>query len=109
MARLLIKLMHMPAGYHHVTEISTANTGSQDFSKLRYWGLISEKPNDKTDKRTSGLWMITDKGRSFARNEIKVQKRVLIYNGKMQGFSEDHTDIIEALGDKFDYQELMRE
>lgn len=66
-------------------------------------------PNDDPKKKASGFWRITDKGKQFADGIIKVQSRILVYNNTFQGFS-DKSELIgikEALGNKFDYSELM--
>jgi ssDNA-binding Zn-finger/Zn-ribbon topoisomerase 1 len=111
MARCLIKLSVMGEGYHHVKDIVSgiSDTGTNDFSKLRYWGMIEEQSNDDDTKRTSGHWRITDKGRLFARNSIYVPMYVFIYNGKKQGFSVGETNIVEALGTKFNYSQLIND
>ncbi len=76
--------------------------------KLKYWGLIEHKEfSDNPDTKSSGYWRITLKGREFVEGRISVYKHVFVYNGKCQGFSDELTDIHEALGNKFKYPELM--
>ena len=84
------------------------NPANLDYSKLHYWGLLEQKPNedDKT-KRDSGYWKITERGKKFIRNEIKLQKYVYIYNGKIQDFDGDMVGIKDCLGNNFNYVELM--
>jgi len=110
MARCLIKLHRMGPGYHHVSDIvkGISDTGTNDFSKLRYWNLISEQANTDKNKKNSGMWCITFSGQQFATYQTNAAEHCLIYNGEKQGFTESTTSIIQALGAKFDYQELMK-
>lgn len=81
-----------------------------DFAKMKHWDLIEEKPKslDK-DTKTSGLWKITEKGQQFVDNEIRIPSHVFLFKGELQGFSESTVDIIDALGTKFSYAEVMKE
>lgn len=109
MARCLIRLSHLD-GYVHVREIvqGISDTGTNDFSKLLYWGLIEELPNKDAKKKTSGYWRITPKGRDFVNRRIMVPRHVFVFNAVALKFSDETTSIIDALGAKFDYHELMR-
>jgi tRNA(His) 5'-end guanylyltransferase len=110
MARCLIKMTSLQNGYNHVREIvkGISDTGTNDFSKLKYWGLIEEMNNDDLDKKTSGYWRLTKQGLLFAKNQINVPKYAEIYNTKLIGFSAEQTNIIDSLGTKFNYNELMQ-
>ena len=79
-----------------------------DMAKLEYWGLICQKKNEDTKKRTSGLWQPTADGVAFALYGGKVMSHVKLYNGGLNGFDGEMIDITEALGERFDYQELMQ-
>lgn len=91
----------------HIREIVKEVNVHGDFAKMVYWNLIEEKPNTDKDKKSSGLWKITDLGKKFVKNEIKIPSHALVYNGKCNGMSETQTDIIESLGKTFNYNELM--
>jgi hypothetical protein len=80
-----------------------------EFAKLYHWGLIVERPKDPKDthKRTSGIWRPTDKGVQFVKLQIRVPKRVFLYDNEVQGWDVRDVNIIAALGTKFDYAELM--
>lgn len=82
---------------------------SRELPKLVHWGLIEEMPKDPLDtsKRTSGWWRPTSKGRQFAKNTIKVPKRVHLYNNAVQRFDPEEISILDALGTKFDYADLI--
>ena len=82
------------------------NTG--DISKLRYWGLIEEKPEQREDgSKRAGYWKITEFGRQFVRGEVGVKSHVKIYNSKSLGLVGEPIDIYQALTTKFDYKTLM--
>ncbi len=78
-----------------------------DFAKLRYWGLIEERPNDDEAKRTSGFWRPTDRGLEFANGRGMVQKYALVFQGECVGFDGHKINIGAALAGKFNYTELM--
>lgn len=94
--------------FHH-TEFAKLTGG--EISKLSYWGLVQEKPKDEndTDKKTSGYWSITEIGSNFVENKISIESHIYLYDAEFLGFSETKTNIIESLGKKFNYQELMSE
>ena len=109
--KALILLYHMNKKNNdewvHVRDITRDLNVTSDFSKNVYWKLIEEKPLSGEDKKTSGFWRITDKGKAFVERRIKLKSHVLIYNAKIIGFSENYTDIISSLGKRFSYRELM--
>lgn len=112
MARGLISLHHLCKGntdYHHVSKIMTkiSPTGSNDFSKLRYHGFIEEELNTNSAKKTSGNWRITPAGVAFVHKQLLAREYMLIYNTKLKGFEGDPINIEQALGNKFNYQELL--
>ena len=102
----LVRLYNGDLQYHHVTELGQAGSGGE-FARLEHWGLIHPMINNESSKRCSGLWMPSLDGILFAYNKINVSSHLLIYNGKSYGLSEDKISIKQALGNKFDYQELM--
>jgi len=108
-ARALISLYRKDSNtraFYHITDLDV-DLGGSDFSKLKYWGLIEKAPNDDPDKASSGLWAITEKGRSFVNNKIKLHKYALVYNDYLVAFEGIECGIKDALGKKFDYAELM--
>jgi len=81
---------------------------SLDYSVLTHWGLIQRVVIPSTEKKHSGLWEITPTGREFVLGVAMVAKRVHIINNVVVGFDEEQISIKEALGQKFNYIELMR-
>ena len=78
-----------------------------EYAKTYYWGLIEERGSEPGKKRTSGLWRLTARGIKFVRKEIEVNKRVYVYNNKVWEYSKDFVSITDALGNKFNYLELI--
>lgn len=114
MALTLIRLYHLCRGndaYLHVKKIveGISDTGTNDFSKLRYWDLIEEMPKDSlaTKTKTSGHWRITAKGIDFVLGNIKIPSRIILYNKTFMGFDGDDIDIRGVIRNEFDYQRLM--
>lgn len=83
--------------------------GGGDFAKMEHWGLIEQMANDDDTKRTSGFWRPTQSGIDFVYHRITVPKKAVLYLNECVGFSGEKINIREALGTKFDYQELMGE
>lgn len=81
---------------------------SLDYSVMKHFGIIEPRISEG-GKKDSGYWRLTREGIDFVANGKKVNKHVLIFDNKKQGFSDEFTTIQEALGDKFDFQELMKE
>lgn len=106
---ILLYSLHRSTGkeWIHIRKIIEQVNVHGDFAKMVYWGLIEEHSNEDEDKKNSGLWRITEKGKRFVRNEIKIPSHALVFNGKLQGFSGTTTDIVDSLGKKFSYRELM--
>lgn len=93
-------------GYVHYSECEFSG---RDYNQLAHWGLIDALYCDKTKKRTSGMWTITQYGEDFLSGKVKVRKYILCYNGKTK--IDDESELIsfeQALGSSFDYKELMK-
>ena len=100
------------AEWIHVSDIYRwthfRSVAPNDFPYLENWGLIASKPTDPhEDQKSSGFWRITEKGKKFVSGHRRVEKYVFIYDNIVDSFSEETTDIYEALGSRFSYQELM--
>jgi len=110
MARSLIWLTQAPDrgdGWTHVP--STAPTWmlrSQQLATLHLWGLVIGFDTD-TKLASSGLWKPTPLGVAFARNQAKVQRYVYVYNNQVRGFDGDEISVIEALGEKYNYENIL--
>jgi hypothetical protein len=80
-----------------------------DWAKMKYWGLIEEKPEVRDDgSPRAGYWRMTPLGRQFATRAAKVASHVYIYNGEpMQKTADEQITIDDALGTHFNYADLM--
>ena len=84
------------------------NANGMNYILLKHWGLIESKPgNDDPKKRANGFWRITDKGISFVLGGLALPKYAYVYNNQAIKFSDELVTVREALGKKFDYQELI--
>lgn len=91
----------------HASEVLNG-TKSLDYSIAVHWGLIEGDSEEVDGKRQSGMWRITEKGSQFVKNLRNIPSHIHIYNNTFVGFGEETIDIEQALGDKFDYEELMK-
>lgn len=106
MARSLVK-MWRAAGQDWQYIPDTVGGKSREEGKLRYWGLIQEKPGKRPDSGRTGWWRVTDLGSQFVRRVATVQRYALVYDGQCLGLVGANVNIIDALGDPFTYDELM--
>lgn len=81
-------------------------SNSHDWTLLKYWGLLEEKAVVKGEPN-SGYWRITPKGEHFVLNSTEVPEAIYMFNQNLYKYSTDNTNIIESLGKKFNYYELM--
>ncbi len=80
-----------------------------DFAKLRYWHLIEPLKGEREDgSKRIGYYRITGGGINFLKYGLKVPSHVFLFDNKLQGKSETLTNFRESLGNKFNYDELMR-
>lgn len=112
MARVLIILYRNGNfDYIHVENLLKSLNKSHlraDFHKLRYWGLLKKKVENREDgSARNGFYQITTSGIWFVEEKITVQEKILIFNNEFKGFSGEQINIHQALGNKFSYKELM--
>lgn len=91
--------------YGHIATIMNRQQG--DETKLAYWELIEEERVFRPDGGRAGYWRVTDKGVVFLQNQITVPKYARVYDGRVLGLDGDEVGIIDCLGQKFNYRELM--
>jgi len=115
MARWLIRLVknyEEEGKYYSVSEpwSLSINKGTGDVAKLAMWKLIESKPRDDNDttRRTSGRWKPTREGFAFVYGRIRISRYALVYNAKLLGYDGHEISIKDALGDRFNYTELMQ-
>ena len=106
MAKFLCQLVLKFRASDKWVDVKTINVRGGDYAKLQYWGLIENKPNTDSAKRTSGLWKPTQKGLAFVDCKFSVPSHAIVTDGVLTGFSKSMVYIIDV--PKFNYHELMR-
>ena len=71
-----------------------------DTSMLRHWDLIELTA-------TTRHYRVTAKGRRFILGQIRVPRYAFVYNNARHGLSDESVDVTDALGDKFNLDELL--
>lgn len=112
MALAAIHLYHnREKGFIHL-EKSLQKAGLQrcgDASYLRHYRLIEASPEQRRDgSNRNGFYKITGAGILFVEMKFKVPKHFLTFNNKCENFEGESIGILEALGEKFNYSELMQ-
>ena len=75
---------------------------------LAHWGLIEDQEGTKEDGNPHvGLWRITELGKKFVAGKILMPEKVILFDGRVLGFTEKKVHIIDCLKKKFNYDELM--
>ena len=108
LASTLIKFYHANDWVHPINKFKTVNG---DYAKLRHWKFIESDPeeNDNPKTKSSGMWRITETGKKFVEKKLYQFEKVKLFNNKAWGFEGHRIDIVQALGNKFDYWELMND
>lgn len=79
-----------------------------DFSYLTHYGFLEKLIANREDgSKRNGYYKITGRGLLFAENKTYVPEKFIICNGKLLGFEGKNISIRQALGKKFNYNELM--
>lgn len=77
---------------------------------LSCWGLVDEVKKNDQDKKSSGMWALTEFGAEFVRLEVKVPLYAIVkWRSQLLGFTGPYATAQECLesGGKFSYAELM--
>lgn len=79
------------------------------YSKLRYWKLIESETGRTGGGPGKGVWRITERGRQFAEGKILIERTARIYDKKAlpSGQAQEQVSIHDALGDRFNYDDMM--
>jgi hypothetical protein len=94
-------------GKDHMTKQMCLTYHQGEFHKLRWWTLIEQRDDDVKEGHRSEFWRLTDLGRNFAEDKVTVTARAVVFDNKCVGFDGPQINIKNALGEKFDYAELM--
>lgn len=114
MARSLIRLyrLHQTSPdkqWFHV-KLFDKEGARGEFGVLACWGLVAEAANSDKDKKTSGLWAVTEFGARFVTLQETVPQYVMLrWGSELLGFSGPMVDARKCLehGNRFSYQDLM--
>lgn len=105
--------LKVPDDFVTTTKLVTV-LGNREYNKLKHWGLLEGQSPDQSleaDTPFTGMWRITELGLKFVRGEVKVARHVYLYDNRQMkgpvGGVVEEIDIKQALGDKFNYAELM--
>ncbi len=112
MARQLITAWHKHGTsqwFHTRDVVLVDSSGAGDFSKLEYWGLIKRQMHTpgEDEKKSSGMWKITDEGYGFIKGRHSVPEFAIVYNNTLLEMAGNDLDIVRALGKRFNYNEIM--
>lgn len=80
-----------------------------DVAKLAYWELIQPEPEAqrRDGSKRVGRWRVTSRGLYFVTGQASVPKYARVYDGRVLGWTGEGVTIVDCLGKKFDYRELM--
>ena len=81
---------------------------SNQLPTTKHWGLVERRPNTDPKIKHSGMWRITDKGRQFVNNNLRVPRKVYIYNDVVEAWTPEDVCIEDCFAERFDYQDAMR-
>jgi hypothetical protein len=68
-----------------------------------------QKREPQVKTRTSGYWTVTDAGRAFLFNQVRVPSKVFVYADAVQGFGDEDVLAKEVMDRKFDYDAMMND
>lgn len=113
MAAFLVRLVRRtePGEWIHIRDVVDAGAkATTDGAYLKHWHLI-EKADADEDGPRGGLYRTTARGREFVEDVTRTEpSHVVLYNNEVLAFDDDRpATILDALGSRFSYEELMRE
>lgn len=96
-------------GYAHMHDQPPKARASRDTSRLKHWGMVEQSSHTPGDdnKRTSGMWRITETGVAFVEHRLVVPRVKHVFDDRVLYVSEETTDMASALGDEYDYLEVL--
>jgi hypothetical protein len=99
--------------FHLTRDFSTflkKNANALHYTKMQYYDFLRpDTSKDDPAKKGSGWYNVTQKGRDFVEGRTSVPGAFYVYDGKCIGFGKETVNIHDALAEKFNYEELMKE
>jgi hypothetical protein len=81
---------------------------SHEVGQLSWWGFIEEEGLTRKDGGRAGFWRTTRSGADWLLGTTTAPKYAHVFNGKLLEMTEDdRVTILDALGTKFNYSDLM--
>lgn len=94
--------------FHQPTLERLAGFAAGDWAKLRYWGLIEESQVYVGNQPRAGWWTVTPRGALFVGRGFVVPRYAVIFNSQLLRLEGPPTSIVDALGTRFDYGEVVQ-
>lgn len=86
----------------------TVGARSREEGKLVWWSFVEPKPGAREDgSRHTGWWRLTEDGAEFALQRARTQKYAIVYANRCLALEGHYVDIVDCLGEKFDYRRLL--
>jgi hypothetical protein len=80
---------------------------ARDESLLRHWGLLQEYGERREDGGHAWWWRVTALGEQFVLGRVTVPSHVRLYDNHYMGTQGGQVQIVDCLGQRFDFAELM--
>jgi len=106
MAVTAIKL-YRAGGEHEYIHGPSLPGDTHEISQLSWWRLADEELTRREDGGRAGYWRLTPVGVDFILGRCTIRKYARVYDGRCLGLHGEPVTIYDALGDRFDYGELM--
>ena len=110
-AKVMIEMYKMHAnGAEWIHVNSEIKPQGRQFSEAKHWYLIEPMKGKVEGKRTSGFWRLTESGKRFVLDQIRVQEEIKVFKDRRYQKWETSVktvNIKEALRNRFNYDELM--
>lgn len=109
-AKMVVYLIELVAayirskGWVNITTLPSYETEKQraDYVALIYWGMLTFNEDEKNEFRP------TKDGYDFVRGVVQIPSHCFQFNGEIFGYSKAMVDVRQVLGDKYDYDELIK-
>jgi hypothetical protein len=94
-------------GYVQDIRRTRGATDNREEPKLRYWGLAEEENVLRPDGGRAGYWRVTPLGINWVLDRTTIPKYALIYDTRCLRLEGEVVTIVDALGTRFNYRDLM--
>lgn len=108
-AMQLIELYKMGGSHTYINSTVFIKSGSipaSDWRTAKHWDLI-QRAEGQGGIKGSGMWKLTQHGIDFVTGQASIPRFAVVFDDQVQSFEGPPITIAEALGDKFNYSELM--